>query len=78
MNEMSRMQLIGFISATVHEVASRLNANYATRYTSSNGLLYIEIFKRYVDRSSFVIDLSSEDFAEKVLSISAQIQSTEL
>lgn len=75
---MSRMQLIGFISATVHEVASRLNANYTTLYTSSNGLLCIEIFNRPDNRSSFVIDLSTEDLAEKVLSISAQIQSTEL
>lgn len=75
---MSRLQLIGFITATTHEVASRLKANYSQLYNINNGLLNIEIFNENGTRS-FVIDLLNDDnLSENVSSIASQIQSTEL
>lgn len=75
---MSRLQLIGYISATAHEVAARLKASYKINYDMTTGLMTIELFNLNGCKS-FEINLVNDDnLSENVSSIASQIQSAEL
>ncbi len=75
--DMSRMELIGFITATAHTVASSLKANYRIHGNMRRGFITIEL-SNFKSRKSFMVNLNEENIQHHFADVAANIQNTEL